>query len=93
MTPTELFDSLGIFDYGGTCFHCVHVSDHDLEIFRDRGVYVVTCPGSNSKLASGIAPVTKMLKMGIKLGIGTDGPSSNNCLDIFREMFLTAALQ
>ncbi len=93
MTPTELFDSLGIFDYGGTCFHCVHVSDRDLEIFRDRGVYVVTCPGSNSKLASGIAPVTKMLKMGIKLGIGTDGPSSNNCLDIFREMFLTAALQ
>ena len=93
MTPTELFDSLGIFDFGGTCFHCVHVSDHDLEIFRDRGVYVVTCPGSNSKLASGIAPVTKMLKMGIKLCIGTDGPSSNNCLDIFREMFLTAALQ
>lgn len=92
-TPTELFDSLGIYDYGGTGFHCVHMSEHDLEIFRNKGVYAVTCPGSNSKLASGIAPVTKMLEMGVKLAIGTDGPSSNNCLDMFREMFLTTALQ
>lgn len=92
-TPTELFDSLGIYDYGGAGFHCVHMSEHDLEIFRNKGVYAVTCPGSNSKLASGIAPVTKMLEMGVKLAIGTDGPSSNNCLDIFREMFLTTALQ
>lgn len=92
-TPTELFDSLGIYDYGGAGFHCVHMSEHDLEIFRNKGVYAVTCPGSNSKLASGIAPVTKMLEMGVKLAIGTDGPSSNNCLDMFREMFLTTALQ
>lgn len=92
-TPTELFDSLGIYDFGGAGFHCVHMSDHDLEIFRKRGVYAVTCPGSNSKLASGIAPVCKMLDMDIKLAIGTDGPSSNNCLDMFREMFLMTALQ
>lgn len=92
-TPPELFNSLGIFDYGGTCFHCVHMSEHDLQIFRDRDVYAVTCPGSNAKLASGIAPITKMLKTGIKLGIGTDGPSSNNCLDMFREMFLMTAFQ
>jgi 5-methylthioadenosine/S-adenosylhomocysteine deaminase len=92
-TPTELFDSLGIYDYGGAGFHCVHMSDRDLEIFRDRGVYAVTCPASNAKLASGIAPICKMLDMGIKLAIGTDGPSSNNCLDMFREMFLMTALQ
>jgi 5-methylthioadenosine/S-adenosylhomocysteine deaminase len=92
-TPTELFDSLGIYDFGGAGFHCVHMSEHDLEIFRDRGVYAVTCPGSNSKLASGIAPICKMLDMGIKLAVGTDGPSSNNCLDMFREMFLMTALQ
>lgn len=92
-TPTELFDSLGLFDYGGSCFHCVHMSGRDLEIFGDRGVYAVTCPASNAKLASGIAPITKMHDMGIKLGIGTDGPASNNCLDIFREMFLMTALQ
>lgn len=92
-TPTELFDSLGIYDYGGAGFHCVHMSEHDLEIFRDKGVYAVTCPGSNAKLASGIAPVCKMLDMGVKLAVGTDGPSSNNCLDMFREMFLMTALQ
>lgn len=92
-TPTELFDSLGIYDHGGAGFHCVHMSEKDLEIFRDRGVYAVTCPGSNSKLASGIAPICKMLDMGIKLAVGTDGPSSNNCLDMFREMFLMTALQ
>ena len=92
-TPTELFDSLGIFDFGGTCFHCVHMSENDMEIFRSRGVYAITCPGSNSKLASGTAPIVKMLEKGIKLGIGTDGPASNNCLDMFREMFLMTALQ
>lgn len=92
-TPTELFDSLGLFNHGGSCFHCVHMSDNDLEIFKNRGVYAVTCPGSNSKLASGIAPITKMHDMGIKLAIGTDGPASNNCLDMFREMFLMTALQ
>jgi 5-methylthioadenosine/S-adenosylhomocysteine deaminase len=92
-TPTELFDSLGIYDYGGAGFHCVHMSDRDIEIFRERGVYAVTCPGSNAKLASGIAPICKMLDSGVKLAIGTDGPSSNNCLDMFREMFLMTALQ
>ncbi|MCD7742496.1 MAG: amidohydrolase [Ruminococcus sp.] len=92
-TPTELFDSLGLYNYGGAGFHCVHMSDHDLKIFREKGVYAVTCPGSNSKLASGIAPICKMLDMGISLAIGTDGPSSNNCLDMFREMFLMTALQ
>lgn len=53
----------------------------------------MTNPASNVKLASGIAPVKKMLDMGIGIAIGTDGPASNNCLDMFREMFLTTALQ
>ena len=92
-TPTELFDSMGIYDFGGAGFHCVHMTENDLSIFREKGVYAVTCPGSNVKLASGIAPISKMLDMGIKVGIGTDGPSSNNCLDMFREMFLMTALQ
>ncbi len=92
-TPTELFDSLGLFEFGGSCFHCVHLSDNDMSIFRDRGLYAVTCPGSNAKLGSGIAPIVKLHDSGIKLGIGTDGPSSNNCLDMFREMFLVTALQ
>ncbi len=92
-TPTELFDSLGLFEFGGSSFHCVHLSDNDISIFRDRGLYAVSCPGSNAKLASGIAPIVKLHDAGVKLALGTDGPSSNNCLDMFREMFLMTALQ
>ena len=92
-TPTELFDSLGIYNYGGAGFHCVHFTENDMDIFKERNVYAVTCPGSNAKLASGIAPLCRMTEKGVHLAIGTDGPASNNCLDMFREMFLMTALQ
>ena len=92
-TPTELFDSLGIYNYGGAGFHCVHFTENDMDIFKERNVYAVTCPGSNAKLASGIAPICRMTEKGVHLAIGTDGPASNNCLDMFREMFLMTALQ
>ncbi|MBR4097181.1 MAG: amidohydrolase [Oscillospiraceae bacterium] len=93
MTPTALMESLGMFEYGGGGFHCVHMTDEDLNIFRKRGLYVVTNPCSNCKLASGIAPLAKMNEMGINLAIGTDGPASNNALDMFREMYLASVLQ
>lgn len=92
-TPTAFLDSIGMFDYGGGGFHCVHMTDEDLDICKEKKIWVVTNPASNVKLASGIAPIKKMLDMGIGLAIGTDGPASNNCLDMFREMFLTTALQ
>ena len=92
-TPTELFDSLGLYDYGGGGYHCVYLSENDMDIFKERGLWVVTNPGSNSKLASGIAPLTRMLEKGIDLAIGTDGPASNNALDMFREMYLACVLQ
>lgn len=92
MTPTVYLDSLGIFDYGGGGYHCVHMSEEDLNIVQQRGLSVVTNPASNLKLASGIAPITEMLRRGINIGIGTDGPASNNCLDMFREMFLVTGL-
>lgn len=92
MTPTKLMDSLGMFEAPGGGYHCVHMTEEDLKIFRDRGLTAVTNPASNMKLASGIAPVQKMLDMGIPVAIGTDGPASNNCLDMFREMFLVTGL-
>lgn len=92
MSPTQLFDSLGIYDFGGGGYHCVHMCDEDYEIFKKRGLYVVTNPASNLKLASGIAPISRYLKEGIPVAIGTDGPASNNCLDMFREMFLVTGL-
>lgn len=92
-TPTELFEKLGLFNYGGGAFHSVWVCDEDLDIYKKHGVYAVINSGSNCKLASGVAPVEKMIRKGINLAIGTDGPSSNNSLDMFREMYLTCVLQ
>ena len=92
-SPTALFDELGLFNYGGGAFHSVWVDDSALAIYKKRGVWAVINAGSNCKLASGIAPVSKMMDMGINLAVGTDGPASNNALDMFREMYLIAATQ
>ena len=92
MTPVEFLDSLGIFNYGGGGYHCVHMTDKDISIMKEKGLYAVTNPGSNTKLASGIAPISDYLKAGIPVAIGTDGPASNNCLDMFREIFLATGL-
>lgn len=92
MTPTQYLDSLHLFDFGGGGYHCVHFTPEDIAIFKKRSMSVVTNPASNLKLASGIAPIQDILQAGVNLAIGTDGPASNNCLDMFREMFLTTAL-
>lgn len=92
-TPTQQLAELGMYDYGGGGFHCVHMTQEDLQIVQEKGLYVITNPASNMKLASGIAPITQMQEMGIPIAIGTDGPASNNCLDMFREMFLVTGLQ
>ncbi len=91
-TPTAYLDSLGLFQYGGGGYHCIHMTDEDIRIFRDRGLTAVTNPGSNTKLSSGIARISDMLDAGVRIAIGTDGPASNNCLDMFREMFLVTGL-
>ena len=92
-SPTALLDDLGMWNYGGASFHCVHCDERDIEIFRERGIYCVANCGSNAKLASGIAPLTAFRRAGVALAIGTDGAASNNCLDFFREMFLMTGLQ
>ena len=92
MSPVEFLDSLGMFNYGGGGYHLVHTDEKDWDILKKRGMYVVTNPGSNTKLASGIAPINDYLKRGIPVAIGTDGPASNNCLNMFREMFLVTGL-
>ncbi|SEK29906.1 5-methylthioadenosine/S-adenosylhomocysteine deaminase [Butyrivibrio sp. ob235] len=92
MSPVEFLDSLGMFDYGGGGYHLVHTDEKDMDILKKRGMFVVTNPGSNTKLASGIAPINDYLKKGIPVAIGTDGPASNNALSMFREMFLVTGL-
>ncbi|MCH5171920.1 MAG: amidohydrolase [Erysipelotrichales bacterium] len=93
LTPTEYFEKLGLYNYGGGGYHLVEMSDHDIEIFKNRKLYAITCPGSNTKLASGIADIKKFLDNKIPVAIGTDGPASNNALDMFKEMYLVTGLQ
>ena len=92
MTPTQITEALGMYAYGGGGYHCIYFEEKDFEIFRNRGLTAVTNPSSNLKLASGTAPTARFLEEGISMAIGTDGPASNNALDMFREMFLVTGL-
>lgn len=92
ITPVALFDELGLFDFGGAIYHGVWPTDEDMDILKRKGITVVSNPASNAKLASGIAPISEYLKKGIPVALGTDGPSSNNALDMFREMYLVTVL-
>ena len=92
MTPTQLTDALGMYEYGGGGYHWVWFEDADFEIYKKKKLPAVTNPASNLKLDSGICPTKRFVDEGISMAIGTDGPASNNCLDMFREMFLTSAL-
>lgn len=78
--------------YGGRVLaaHAVHLSDNDVAIFAANGVGVAHCPGSNAKLASGIARVADLRAAGVAVGLGTDGPASNDDLDLWEEMRLAA---
>lgn len=92
-TPAKYLESLGMYNCGGGGFHCVYMTDNDLDIFRRHGLYAVTNPCSNAKLGSGIAPLVRLVNAGIPLAVGTDGPGGNNALDMFREVYLGTVLQ
>jgi 5-methylthioadenosine/S-adenosylhomocysteine deaminase len=94
MTPTETLSKLGVLDGRVVAAHCVWETDSDLSLLKQHSVGVAHCPTSNMKLASGIARVTDMLKLGINVGLGTDGfAGSNDSADLFVEMSLAAKLQ
>ena len=82
----------GLFDAKVLAAHCVHIDEGEMRTLLHAGAGVAHNPSSNLKLASGIAPVNRMLSLGLNVGIGTDGPASNNDLDIFEEMRLAAFL-
>ena len=91
-TPAKYFADLGLFDQPTTAAHCVWVEDEDIELFKKYGVTVVCNPVSNMKLASGFAPIPKMLEKGINIALGTDGCASNNNLNIMQDLYLFALL-
>ena len=82
----------GLFDNGTLAAHCVHLDDEDIDIIKRYGIRVAHNPGSNMKLASGIAPVPRLLSEGVCVALGTDGASSNNNLDMLEEINLAATL-
>ena len=84
---------LGCLNERLIAFHGVYLDEEDMRTFGDQGCKVVYNPQSNMKLASGCAPVSRMLKAGIGVGLGTDGCASNNSLDMFREMNTAAKLE
>lgn len=81
-----------LFDARVLAAHCVHVDEGEIRALKDAGAGIAHNPTSNLKLGSGVAPVVKMLELGAAVGIGTDGPASNNDLDMFEEVRLAALL-
>ena len=84
--------STGLFDNGTLAAHCVHLDDEDIDIIKKYHIRVAHNPGSNMKLASGTAPVPRLLKEGICVALGTDGASSNNNLDMLDEVQAAALI-
>lgn len=91
-TPVEYLEYLGFLDRQCTVYHCVHTDKDDLKILADYNANIVSCPSSNLKLGSGIAPLYAMQNAGLNIALGTDGAYSNNSFDMFKEMFLAATL-
>lgn len=82
----------GIFDAKVIAAHCVHIDEGEMRTIKNAGAGVAHNPSSNLKLASGFANVTRMLELGLNVGIGTDGPASNNDLDMIEEIRLASMI-
>ena len=92
-TPPQYLDELGMLDGPLLAAHCVWMDDEDIRLFAEKGTYIVHNPISNLKLASGVAPIAKMLAAGCKVALGTDGVASNNNLNLWEEIKLMPMLQ
>jgi 5-methylthioadenosine/S-adenosylhomocysteine deaminase len=88
MSPVEFMDGRGFFKYGGGGYHCIYLTEKDQELFAQKNLYIVSCPGSNMKLKDGTAPLSAYWKEGLVISLGTDGASSNESLSMWREMRL-----
>jgi 5-methylthioadenosine/S-adenosylhomocysteine deaminase len=90
--PAHYLDQLGLLDSHLIAAHGVHLDETEIRCLYKRGTSIIHVPESNMKLASGIAPLEKIIAMGLKTGLGTDGCASNNNLDLFGEMDTAAKL-
>ena len=92
-TPVAFLQELGVLGKSTIAVHCIHTTDTDIQIFARTGTKVAHCPGSNTKAGKGICPVLDMRGAGVSVGVGTDGPSSGNTLDLFTQLKMIACFQ
>jgi len=92
LRPLQRLSNLGLLGPNFVAAHCVHLTPEEMNMLAEHGCHVAHCPTSNLKLASGIAPVARLLEENISVGLGTDGAASNNRIDMFSEMRLAALL-
>lgn len=90
--PVEYLEKIGFLDSNVVAAHCCWLNEKEIEILAKRNVSVAHCPVSNLKLASGVMPFGKLLAAGVNVALGTDGPASNNSLDMFGEMKIAALI-
>lgn len=89
-TPIAFLNRIGVLNERLVAAHCIYLSDEDIQLIQEKGARVAHCIGSNTKSAKGVAPVKKLLGAGVPVGLGTDGPSSGNTLDLFTQFKLFA---
>ncbi len=92
VSPVKFLADIGVLSSNLVACHSVHLTEEDLQLYKNFNIKVSHCPESNMKLASGVASIPTMLDMGICVGLGTDGCASNNDLDMFLEMDTAAKL-
>lgn len=91
-SPVERLNDLGVLDVSTLAVHCVHLSDRDIEILKEKNISVSNNPGSNLKLGNGFARVDDLINAGVNVCLGTDGSASNNNLNMFEEMNLASLI-
>ena len=92
MTPIAYAQSIGAFEVHCIGAHCIHATEDDILLMARHGAGAVPCPSSNLKLASGVGPYKRFIEAGVKTGLGTDGPASNDDQDMWTEIHLAALL-
>lgn len=86
MTPVEFLDSIGLLTDRLLAVHCIHATESDVKLFKEKGVRVSHCVGSNTKAGKGIMPLKEMLAQGVTVSLGTDGASSGNTIDLITQL-------
>jgi 5-methylthioadenosine/S-adenosylhomocysteine deaminase len=93
VTPVKFLEQQGVLDCPTIAAHCIWITPDDMDILRDKQVHVVQCPNTHMKLGMGVTPVPELLARGVNVALGTDGPASNNDLDMLEEARLATLLQ